>query len=194
MTIIFDLDYTLLDSGKLKKKLAGLVNVEYEIYCKGYKKIFSDKKEKYSFKKHLAYLEAKNFIKKNNPDVEKFWTRPESLIKNCLYPEAESVLQKLAKKNDLFLLSYGDYEWQKFKIKNLGLKKYFKDVFVTEEEKHFYLKKFKYFSQDEEIVVVNDKEEENKDNKKIYPEFKIFQIKGPYSENGCSLKDVLCLS
>jgi FMN phosphatase YigB (HAD superfamily) len=56
MIIIFDLDYTLLDTKKFKEKLGVALDMSPEEWARDYKNFFKDKKINYNPERHLAIL------------------------------------------------------------------------------------------------------------------------------------------
>ena len=99
-----------------------------------------------------------------------------------VFPGAEKILKKLKEEgNCLVLLTHGDLAWQKLKLKNLPIKKFFYRIIVTDKEKinelHF-LKNAK-----EKIIIINDNAKENLLIKKYLPQAEIILIHGPHAKN-----------
>lgn len=183
MIVIFDLDYTLLDSKKFKAGEAAVLEISTKEYTATCEEIFKSKKIHYNLAKHLDYLINKGLIKTEerrnmNRRIRKFLER----IDDYLFPQAEKVLSKLQKRGDtLILLTYGDKQWQKIKVKNLKIKKYFKKIIFIEDKKE---KALDFLSgTKEKVLIINDKAQECLEMKKKIKQAEIFLVKGPYSHN-----------
>jgi FMN phosphatase YigB (HAD superfamily) len=181
MIIIFDLDYTLLDTEKFNKDIAKSLGISIKKYNEIRKKHFSDKKIKYDPYKLIKILQdgkhidsVKNYREKINRLVEN--------VNSYLFPKALEVVKKFKKRGDkIILMSVGDKAWQKQKIGNLKIKKYFDDIVIIKKEKYKnldFLKKEK-----EKILIINDNAGETFDMKKAIGNCEICLIQGPYSRN-----------
>ena len=135
MILIFDLDDTLYSRGDYVNN--GLRNVVNFIKSKNKnldkKKIFKELKKNYYNKKLKKTFN--HFLKKNNFKSVN--------LKNCISlfrygkkkikPHKETLkLLKKYKKN-CYLVTDGNKNVQKFKIKELGIQKYFKRIFITNQ-------------------------------------------------------------
>lgn len=125
MIIIFDLDYTLLDTMKFKSALARALEISLKMYNNDYDKYFKQTKTNYSLTKHLSILRQKKAIKDEKrvkENISKLWQN----IDKFLFLGADKVLHDLKSKNhQLFLITFGEKGWQKEKVKNLKIKKIF---------------------------------------------------------------------
>ncbi len=117
--IIFDLDYTLLDTKRFFNGLARALGLSRKKFKQDYERFFSVKKINYSLEKHLPLILAD---KKSAQAVEvrnrlkNFWLE----VNQYLYPEAENLLRDLkAKGYRLYLLTYGEPKWQQQKVERL---------------------------------------------------------------------------
>lgn len=84
----------------------------------------------------------------------------ESIQKIELYPRMRSFLET---HENLFLITFGPRERQKEKIAVLELKKYFKEILITEEDNKkeiFQDLMNKYQLEPEDVVVIGDKKED----------------------------------
>lgn len=179
MIIIFDLDYTLLDTSAFKNKLASALGITQKEFQETYNRL-KHQKETYNFGDHLnSVSNLKTINKKKAVDNLNILLKG---INRFAYKDAEIVLKKLFKKKyKLILLTYGNKNWQRMKIKNLKIKKYFKKIIFTDTCKSHALDFLKTVK--EKIVFVNDNAKECKKIKKIYPSLEIFLIDGKYSKN-----------
>jgi FMN phosphatase YigB (HAD superfamily) len=181
MIIIFDLDRTIFDTEKFKKDIAKVLNIGNKQYNKDCKKYFSDKKKVYNPYELLRMLKSEKRI----PLIKNYQIKLEALVKNAnkyLLLGALDVLKKFKNRGDkLILISVGYKPWQKKKINNLNLKKYFDRIIILEKEKHNnldFLKKKK-----DKILIINDDAGEALDMKKVIGKCEVCLIRGPYSKN-----------
>ncbi|MFH0856455.1 MAG: HAD hydrolase-like protein [bacterium] len=179
MLIIFDLDYTLLDTLGFKKGLAEALNLEFDVYHENCKKHFKDTNILYNLEKHLKILEQENSGVKIKDDFF-------SSIGSYLFPEAEDILKKMKNAgHKLVLLTYGDVKWQKQKVENLKIKKYFDEIIYTDKKKSKTeeLRDFLIKNAIHKFLIVNDNAKECLEIKEVFEECEIFLVKGRYSEN-----------
>lgn len=178
MIIIFDLDNTLLNTAAVKRKLAWVLGITPQKFQETY--YLSNQKGKYNFYRHLECVS-----RLDEKDEKKCLSNLNKVMKNLdkyLYKNSESLIKNLAKeKNYLILLTYGNRKWQKEKVKNLKIKKYFKKIIFAEKCKSHSLDFLK--TSKERIIFVNDNAKECKKIKKIYPNIEIFLVDGKYAHN-----------
>jgi len=182
MIIIFDLDYALLDTIKFKKDLAKVYSMSSKKWLVFYLD-FLKKYKNFNLEKFLEFIIKQE--KLNQKDIEKIKIRFndfEKNINNYLFPKSSELVKKLAqKKNKLFLVSYGDKEWQKLKIEKLKIKKYFSKIITTDKNKEQLFDFLKNNKND--IIIINDNARESIAMQKTLKNSQLFLIKGPYSEN-----------
>ncbi len=127
--ILFDIDYTLIDTAKLRQlthreimSAANLTSDQLEIAVKKFSLVFGTSKE-FSPKNYGLFL-AKYF---NNPELEKkietIFANP-LLYREALYPETIPVLKKLKENFLLGIYSEGTKEFQTAKINLTDLTDY----------------------------------------------------------------------
>ncbi len=183
MIVVFDLDYTLLDTKKFKEGLIEVLEISPEIFAETYKIFRNDSETVYNFEKHIDYLveqgelpiKRKDIVKNN---VEKFLEK----IDEYLFPESVEVLKGLKKKNaELVLLTFGNKEWQQKKVDRLKIKKYFDEIILTDTDKEKSLDFLK--SKREKKYIINDNAKECDLIKKVIPQSEIILVNGPYSDN-----------
>lgn len=178
MIVIFDLDYTLLDAKKFKIALAKALDISLEKFNNTYKENFVFKNgTNYNIKKHLKLLNKdKNQPVKNN--LNNLFKKLDSF----LYPHSEKLIKNFYTKGaKLILISFGNKSWQKKKISNLKIKKYFSKILIANDNKHKtlgFLKKSK-----ENILIINDNAREILEMEKAIGKCEVCLINGPYSEN-----------
>jgi len=127
--ILFDIDYTLIDTAKLRQlthreimSVANLTSDQLEIAVKEFSRSFGTSKE-FSPKNYSLFLA----IYFNNPELEKkieiIFANP-LLYKEALYSETIPVLKKLKENFLLGIYSEGIKEFQTAKINLTGLVNY----------------------------------------------------------------------
>ena len=150
---IFDFDHTLFDAQKLRKELGLLIANNKNISSELIWKEFSKPNNK-----------IVKFLQKNAPKY--------------VFPGVVENLQNL--KSEKVLLSYGNLQFQKEKIKDSGLYELFDKVILTEENKINFLLEFYQKNKNKEIYLINDtynkRFNENEEIKKEIPAIKIFEV------------------
>ena len=183
MIIIWDLDYTLLDTVKFKEALSEAVTScgpSAERYEQTYDRIVKRDGKAYDYDPDV-HLEA---LRDDFPD-EKSFAEARSRIdevlsrtEEYLYPGSVELLKKLhgagAKQ---ILLTLGNEKWQEAKVKHSGLADLFDGVVATGKKKGTVIRDFA--AEGEEVVVVNDNGEEMKEMMEQMPEFRYILKEGP---------------
>ncbi|MBT9169276.1 MAG: hypothetical protein DDT19_02632 [Syntrophomonadaceae bacterium] len=167
MKIFIDFDGVIFNTELFKQQLikcffeAGVLKKDFE---KSHQ-YFENQKIPYSAIKHLKFL--KKFLKrkysyKNDRSYSCILKLVEKLFKNLriyVFKDVEKFLKSFSK-NDLYLLSYGDLNFQKQKIKGAGIFSYFKRIIVTNKSKAKIIKeiiKKDKLSKSEKIIFIDDK-------------------------------------
>ena len=132
--IIFDFDNTLFSTSQFKKELIGnfkKLGITQEIFEKTY---FASKKNK----KYQGYNYHIKLIKKIYPKYS--FKQLKDVFKRTLrksyffvYPEVLKILPNLSLKYELVLISFGEKNFQRKKIKNSGLEKFFKKIIISSQ-------------------------------------------------------------
>lgn len=153
--VLFDLDDTLVNSNQaefnaiceFKRLYNEFVHIEDNEFAKQWKKIAEKEYKKYfrgeiSFERQRIERMKELFkcISKNISDEEAkkiFNWYLKSYEKNWrLFDDAEYILNYLKSKYKLAIISNGDGEQQRRKIKYTKLEKYFSDIFISSEVGH----------------------------------------------------------
>lgn len=133
MKIYIDFDGTLFDTDKYTKDFINILSeygINNDIYEEAKMNIFNDRKlfnvnviVDYFIDKYNIYIELKD--------------RVDNLLNNSyVYPEIVDCIQKLINNGyEPHLLTYGDYNFQKMKIKKSNIAQYFKEIIITEKDK-----------------------------------------------------------
>ncbi|MFH1192200.1 MAG: HAD hydrolase-like protein [bacterium] len=182
MLIIFDLDYTLLDTESFKKGLAEALGLTTGQFNNSYKKYFKERAIPYNIDQHIAYLAS---VSVETGEAAKLRLKDFfSTIDKYLFADAESVLGKLKLGgHKLVLLTYGDVEWQKQKFNNLKIKKYFAEIIYTDKGKGDVGELRRMAEERKDVLIVNDNARESLEIKKKAEQAEIFLIDGPYANN-----------
>ncbi len=184
MLYIFDFDYTLFDTTRFKRDLAGNLGLSYEDFCIIYNKHFAKQKMHYDIAEHLRIIEEerqlcfRDFKKLLEKVVKHFSSCP-----SYLYPEALPALENLkSQEHSLHLVSFGNRDYQKYKIENSGIKKYFDRIRITEDPKEKDINGWEPDKHDT-VIIVNDNAREAIQMREMLGRGTIFLLQGPYSHN-----------
>ncbi len=172
MKIFIDFDDVLLNTKKFREdymKIFRKNNISLNIFNKYYNDYPIRKRNgriiKYDSDKHLKIIKEKENIKtgKLRRDIGKLIKR----INKYIFSDAENFLRQF-KKNDLYLVSYGNTRFQKSKIKSSGLQKYFKETVIIDKLKSFAVRNIikKNNFRKEEMFFIDDRVEQIGDIKK----------------------------
>lgn len=183
MIVIFDLDHTLMNSKKFKKQLPKIFGLSQQDFKNNINKYFVKQPDLYSPLKHVRLCYESGAIgKKQLTVIEK---ELKVLVKNTnsyIFPDAEKLLIYLRRKNNcLILLSHGEKKWQKLKIENLLIKRYFDKVIITDKRKTEAINFLK--NKKDEILVINDNSRENKEMMDFLGRGKAILIRGIHSND-----------
>ena len=188
MIVIFDLDYTLLDTKRFKIDLANALGISLDVFNDSYRQFISNdgteqRKTRYVLNEHLDYLIKSGAVKVGEKKqleirVEEFLKR----IDNYLFADAEDVLKNLKDRgHKLILATFGNPEWHQLKVGNLSIKKYFDQIIITDKDKSPLIEFLK--KNNEETVIVNDNAGETIAMQEALGHCQIILIAGPYSRN-----------
>jgi len=170
MKIIFDFDHTLFSA---KQFYFALKKAFFKLGVK--EKLFQETFEE-SKGVGRDYKPEKQFklIHKTRPEIKigKLKESFEKILKTApkfLYNDVLGFLKKWSKEADFILLSYGEEKFQKLKIENSGIKKYFKRVIITRDiDKSKPFKKL--FSENKKIIFVEDNPQALSKTKTSFPQ------------------------
>lgn len=183
MIIIFDLDHTLLNAEKIKLALSRILKMSRKDFSSSYHKLFGQKSDLYNPFIHLDLLIQTGKVDARCANSYKQRIRELlARLDSFLVPGVENLLKELKSNGHfLILISHGNVVWQNRKIKNLKIKKYFRKIIVTNENKADSFKFLK--NKKEEILIVNDNARENEEILKFLPKAQAVLIKGIHSNN-----------
>lgn len=131
--IVIDLDDTLIDSSRIKNGIFSVIAKDGLSVreCRKAYRVFRGKHlfEPYEFIKVL--VKAGKLL--NHSKVLKGVGAVFKKRKYYNFKAAEDFLKKLSRYHDLVLLTYGSGKFQKLKIRQSGLRPYFKKIIITSE-------------------------------------------------------------
>lgn len=140
MKLFFDFDDFFLDTenslvSETFARYATLTGVSLEVVRETYRYFSRAKAENgkcYTYEEHLRLLQRHADFNSNSvcKEMEIFFRD----LRRFIYSGAEDFLKKF-NKEDLFLLTYGDDDFQMTKIFGSGLQNYFSRIFVTQGNK-----------------------------------------------------------
>lgn len=184
MKIIFDLDYTLLDTKKLRDKLVSIFNKES--FERDLKKYFKDRDINFNLEKYLAILKSGGRInERRKRELKLKLAELMDRLDNCLFPGVIKILNHFKGSGaELILLTFGDKEYQKEKVKHLSIGRHF-DQIIFEDKNKSRSELLKSLEDcQEEVLLVNDNAGETKAMVAIIGRnAKVFLINGPYAKN-----------
>jgi FMN phosphatase YigB (HAD superfamily) len=155
-TIVLDLDDTLINTSLIKSRIfsstakAGLGKEE----CR---KVYVAFRRKHLFEPD-GFIQALGKAGKftNRRDVRKDIKSVFTSRKFYNFPGAKGFLKKLSRHHDLVMLTYGSEKFQKLKIRQSGLRPYFKKIIITgEPDKKNALKKLASSSRKGIVLIDN---------------------------------------
>src|SRR3989338_1420494 len=184
MKIIFDLDYTLLDTVRFKDALADIF-VQENFYA-DYKKYFKDQGINFDPREYLNIIKDEGKIDSYaEKEIKSGLKELLGMMDNYLFRGVAKILKKLKDGGaELILLTFGNKEWHEDKIRTLSIGRYFTQIVFEEEDKagSEYLRSLK--NTEEEVLIVNDNAKETEKMIKIIGEkAKVFLVDGPYVKN-----------
>lgn len=146
MKFIFDFDDVLFNTKEFLKHLYGCIEkagVPRNIAEEYYKKVGGTQ---FSLKKLLTYFSLRENL---NEEILR-----ES--KSFINEELLKIVQKLGKEN-CFIITHANKEWQLDKIKSTGVDSFFSEIIVVGESKKQAVEKICAQYVDEEVIFIDDK-------------------------------------
>ncbi|MBU1029050.1 HAD hydrolase-like protein, partial [Patescibacteria group bacterium] len=185
MTIILDLDYTLLDTERFKQALALVFfdcGISRERFIETYEDVVQDNQpaHDYDIDRHIRSVQTELTC-----STKQIRRRVNDLLKETgdfLYPGAVDFVQELRNiPATVILLTLGNESWQRAKVTNSGLAEMFDAVLIVTADKSAAMKQFATIQP--LVVIINDNYEEVLAMQRAAPSFKFIIKRGP---KGCS--------
>lgn len=128
--LVIDLDETLIATHRLKRDLFVLAG---SLGSRNYAKLYARKFRRRTFNlKRFSKILFKDPKKQSVFEQQANWLLSRPKVYN--YLGVEIFLKRLQKSHALILLTYGHRGFQKQKLRQSGLKRYFKKIIITQEE------------------------------------------------------------
>jgi len=185
MKIIFDFDHTLFSAKKFYETLKYSF-LELKVGEKLFQKTYQESKSEGKNYKPSRQFEL---IIKEKPEIflrelEESFRKVLGQSKQFLYPDVLPFLKKIKKDFELVIVSYGEEEFQRNKIRKSKITNYFKKVFLSKNVNKISIFK-KILNDDEKIIFVDDSPVALFEIKKNFPKTITVRIKrgeGRYSK------------
>ncbi|HLN18696.1 MAG TPA: hypothetical protein VK255_00825 [Patescibacteria group bacterium] len=199
MKIFIDFDDVIFNAKRFKKDLIGVFSkngITRQEFDNSY----------YTFQKKAQmegrYYDPKNQIKVlkkrfkiDNKKLEKDLDVFLSDMKKYVFPDVYGFLSNFPK-NDLFLITYGHVRFQKKKIRNSGINKFFRRTLVSKDNKINIVlescRKYSFSPEREDILLIDDRPEQIEKTEAIRKKIRTFRMcrpEGRYSDLLCIDKD-----
>jgi len=193
MTIVFDFDYTLYNTDRIKKatysaaERAGVSSDVFEstlpaAYGKSYKKMKGG--GAYVPQKHCELIGS--YANCDPKFLYQFFLQAVKQSHFYLYDDVISTMEIFKEKGyHLIILTFGNAAYQRLKIEASGIERYIDDVLYVEEThaKHSALP----IENDEKFIFVNDNASENEKVQEVYP-----HARCPYFSDGAAQRFLRC--
>lgn len=181
MKIVFDLDYTLLDTVKFKEALVVAIGADAKVFDSVYKEAVERNKGLFDPGVLFATLKERGVLTDDaaGPARERFDDVLET-TEDYLYDGAKELVAALGKhpEAEVDLMTFGAKDWQQAKVERSGLAKMFKNVLYAESDKKGFIRKLG--EGHDEVYVVNDNGKEMEEMHEAAPEFNyILKTGGP---------------
>lgn len=178
MIVFIDFDDVVFNSGKLSEELKGLFfkrGIEESLF----EKYYYDENKTYNPQRQIDRIQEDS-----DKDFSNLKKEVSELIDNLgeyVFDDFKEFIEKVGREN-IYILSFGDEEFQKLKIKNSGIDRDVEKTIIAKGKKSEQLKKF--FSRNsnlekEEKYFIDDKVHHIKDVKKNFPKIKTILIHRP---------------
>lgn len=198
MKIFIDFDDVLFNTGKFRedyKKIFWKNNISKEIFEKYYYDYPLKQKnghlKKYDAWEHIKKIKNSEKIDVNNlkKEIISFLDKSEKYV----FSDVADFMDSFGKSN-LYLVSYAVTDFQKLKIKNSKIKKYFEKIIITDSMKSVPIKKI-IKEGVEEAFFLDDRVEQIGDVKREIPEIKtifVHRKEGRYKDRKNKYCDFEC--
>lgn len=175
MKIFIDFDDVLFNTKDFKNDIVSIFKkngVSEKIFKKYYKEFPAKKKKgevrKYNPREQIKKIKALGI---DTRGIEKDFSKLLKNVRKYIFNDGIRFLKKF-KKEEMYVVSYGDKKFQKEKIENSGIVKYFRRVIIADSSKAVGIKKIlrhKNIEQGEALIFLDDRVKFLKDIKKSYP-------------------------
>ena len=178
-TIIWDFDYTLFETAKMKDTIRQAVDacgIEVDTFNETYRETFKRNGD-YSPDYHFQLLGERIMDMQLAQDARSEFDNIIANAGDFLFPGAIELLDRLnASGVHQVLLTLGNHEYQGAKVDNCGLNEIMDEVHIVDDNKDKWLAGFKTGG---EIIVINDNGGEVLAMQKACPQHRYILVKGP---------------
>lgn len=181
MKLVFDLDYTLLDTAGFKTALKGAVAVygpSGPAYDEAYASILKREGKVYDYDPD-AHLDALGLKGKERARARAGIDDVLRETEKYLYPGAKELIEALGRHGEatLELMTLGNEKWQRAKVEHSGLMKMFDKVICTEKDKKGIIRGLG--DGEGKVIIINDNGEEMAEMMAEAPGYAYILKKGP---------------
>lgn len=183
MTVIFDLDYTLLDTDAFKNALCASLGITIEEFNGHSKELFSGPPPRhYDLHDHIRYL-----VGPNSSSIEALHQACDDEIKKrmdkFLFPDSCKLVDNFINAGwDVHLMTLGSPRFQEWKVAGLhSLNSKFSKIIYVGTKKLDFL--YDYFKSEDIVLLVNDNARESLEIVQSLPKLAIALVDGGYCHN-----------
>ena len=170
MKIVFDLDYTLLDTIAFKKALVDATGVDEKEWQSSYDEAVKANKGLFEPSAFFSELKQRKLLTDESEEASR--RRFDDVLKTTeqyLYPQAKELLEALGKHEvEVDLMTFGQADWQRAKVEHSGLTRLFNKVLYVESDKKGFVKGLG--EGQDKVLVVNDNGKEMDEMVEAAPE------------------------
>ena len=176
--VVFDLDYTLLQTERLKTILAGSLGISEDQFQSDSTRLFKQRGRHYSLRTHAMECRVDSW-ERFRDQVSAEIDKRRSLL---LFEESLPLLAACREAGaTVELMTRGDREFQEFKVRALGLEGLFDRVCYVEGLKAEAVGRYR--SKESEVVFINDNAKELQGTLDALPGARGILVSGPYSDS-----------
>ena len=176
--VVFDLDYTLLRTERLKTILAASLGIAVEQFESDSSRLFKKSRRHYSLRTHAMECRVGSWESLRDQVAAEIETRRSLLLFEESLPLLNACREAGA---TVELMTRGDREFQEFKVRALGLEGFFDRVYYVEGPKAEEV--VRYRSKESDVVFINDNAEELQGILDVLPGARGLLVSGPYSDS-----------
>lgn len=183
MTVVFDLDYTLLDTGEFKRCLCEALGITGEDFKAHSVSLFSDPAHPhYDLDRHIAFL-ADGEPDRAGDLHDRCRTMVHARMDSFLFPESGKVVRRFHEAGwQVHLMTLGAPAFQEWKVSGLStiLPYFHRTIYVGTRKVEFLAD---YAKSSEKAIFVNDNARESLEILGELPSLKLALIDGGYCDN-----------
>lgn len=178
MIVVFDFDHTLFCTERWKKRLIRIYEkygVTEKDFWENYQK-YEQQKVIYTPRKQFQELRKKARLPFPEAEFIKSYRSIFASKEDFLHEDALDLLKKLKQRHTLWLISFGDSHFQRYKIENAGIRTIIPHLITSTGDKKHALKKILRKYPGERVVFIDDRAKNIDEIKENFPEVFTVQI------------------